>query len=90
MTTEDFATYSDEQIVQYFRAAAIDREKTGFDARKGNRIAAERLAPAYGALRARGEEAVRKLLTRTPACGWRWPCMRTTLNRLLVALRCRV
>ena len=65
MRRGDFGQYSDAELIKYFRNAALERAKTGFNARKGNRIADEKLTPAYEALASRGKEAVGKLLQLT-------------------------
>ena len=65
MSSANLNDYSDAQLIQYFRNAALERARTGFNAEKGNQIADEKLTPAYEALAARGKEAVQKLLQLT-------------------------
>jgi hypothetical protein len=65
MTKEDFSDWTDAQVVQYFRDAALKRAKCGFIFARGNRIFDNKLVPAYEALATRGEASLRELLSLT-------------------------
>jgi len=65
MKNDVFSDLSDSEIVQYFRDAALERAKCGFNWRAGNRVLENKLAPAYEALAARGPAPVHKLLQLT-------------------------
>lgn len=52
----------EEQIIQQLREAAIAYSGCGFNTVKANRIMDKQLRPAYTALKARGDAALKKLL----------------------------
>ncbi len=65
MTNDPFTGFSDLELVRYFREAAVERAKYGFNWRAGNRILDNKLTPAYRALAARGPASARQLLQLT-------------------------
>ena len=65
MRRENFAAWTDSEIVQFFRDASIARAKCGFDATAANPIYDSKIIPAYQALAARGPGAMQLLLALT-------------------------
>jgi hypothetical protein len=65
VNARDFDSFSDVQLVEYFREASLEHAKFGFNAVKGNHVVDEKLTPAYEALKARGQRAMQDFLALT-------------------------
>jgi hypothetical protein len=65
MKKEDFFHFTDAEIIEYFRDASIRRAQCGFNVTPANRIIDHEMGPAYEALAARGQAALREFLSLT-------------------------